>query len=117
MKLNYFHDYILAVRHVMAIWKNLQHENQACLPSLSTSGKLHLGNKSDMLVCLEGKHSFQIPYFLLHVVRVGSRETVDYMNHTGAHFKKHLRLAIRDVIPKRLDCNAPLYASEKENVQ
>ena len=30
-----------------------KHENQACPPSLSTAGKLHLGNKSDMLVCLE----------------------------------------------------------------
>ncbi len=31
-----------------------RHENQACPPSLSTAGKLHLGTKSDMLVCLEG---------------------------------------------------------------
>ena len=31
-----------------------RHENQACPPSLSAAGKLHLGNKSDMLVCLEG---------------------------------------------------------------
>ena len=31
----------------------LKHENQACPPSLSSAGKLHLGTKSDMLVCLE----------------------------------------------------------------
>ena len=30
-----------------------QHENQACPPSLSTAGKLHLGSKSDMIDCLE----------------------------------------------------------------
>ena len=29
------------------------HENQACPPSLSVAGRLHLGTKSDMLVCLE----------------------------------------------------------------
>ena len=31
-----------------------RHENQACPPSLSATGKLHLGTKSDMLECLEG---------------------------------------------------------------
>ena len=31
-----------------------RHENQACPPSLSVAGKLHLGTKSDMLVCMEG---------------------------------------------------------------
>jgi len=31
-----------------------RHENQACPPSLSVSGRLHLGTKSDMLVCLNG---------------------------------------------------------------
>ena len=30
-----------------------RHENQACPPSLSVGGRLHLGTKSDMLVCLE----------------------------------------------------------------
>ena len=29
------------------------HENQSCPPSLSVAGKLHLGTKSDLLVCLE----------------------------------------------------------------
>ena len=31
-----------------------RHENQACPPSLSDAGRLHLGAKSDLLVCLEG---------------------------------------------------------------
>ena len=31
-----------------------RHENQACPPSLSDAGRLHLGIKSDLLVCLEG---------------------------------------------------------------
>lgn len=31
-----------------------RHENQACPPSLSVAGKLHLRNNSDMLVCLGG---------------------------------------------------------------
>lgn len=31
-----------------------RHENQACPLSLSVTGKLHLGTKSDMLECLEG---------------------------------------------------------------
>jgi len=31
-----------------------RHENQACPPALSDAGKLHLGSKSDLLVCLEG---------------------------------------------------------------
>ncbi len=31
-----------------------RHENQACPPSLSNAGRLHLGVKSDLLVCLEG---------------------------------------------------------------
>ena len=31
-----------------------RHENQACPPSLSAAGKLHLGTKSDMLECLGG---------------------------------------------------------------
>ena len=30
-----------------------RHENQSCPPSLSVAGRLHLGTKSDMLVCLE----------------------------------------------------------------
>ena len=30
-----------------------RHENQSCPPSLSVAGKLHLGTKSDLLVCLE----------------------------------------------------------------
>lgn len=30
-----------------------RHENQACPPALSESGKLHLGTKSDLLRCLE----------------------------------------------------------------
>lgn len=30
-----------------------RHENQACPPSLSDGGKLHLGAKSDLLACLE----------------------------------------------------------------
>ena len=29
-----------------------RHENQFCPPSLSIAGKLHLGTKSDLLVCL-----------------------------------------------------------------
>ncbi len=33
---------------------HLVHCYEACPPSLSTAGKLHLGTKSDMLVCLEG---------------------------------------------------------------
>ena len=31
-----------------------RHENQACPPSLSDAGKMHLCSKSDLLVCLEG---------------------------------------------------------------
>ena len=31
-----------------------RHENQACPPSLSDAGRLHLGTKSDLLMCLEG---------------------------------------------------------------
>jgi len=31
-----------------------RHENQVCPPSLSDAGRLHLGAKSDLLVCLEG---------------------------------------------------------------
>ncbi len=30
-----------------------RHENQGCHPSLSDAGRLHLGTKSDLMVCLE----------------------------------------------------------------
>ena len=30
-----------------------RHDNQSCPPSLSVAGKLHLGTKRDLLVCLE----------------------------------------------------------------
>ena len=35
------------------------YENQACPPSLSVAGKLHLNTKSDILVCLSD--SFEVP--------------------------------------------------------
>ena len=41
------------------IWKFFRHENQACPPSLSVAGKLHLYTKSDILVCLSD--SFEVP--------------------------------------------------------
>lgn len=36
-----------------------RHENQACPPALSDVGKLHLGNKTQLLECLEGVAEFQ----------------------------------------------------------
>ena len=50
--------------------KCFKHENQACPPSLSTSGKLHLGYKSDMLVCLESlcQAQTEAPEFTIAII-------------------------------------------------
>lgn len=38
-----------------------KHENQACPPSLSTGGNFRIGNKADLLQCLEKDTVLQAP--------------------------------------------------------
>ena len=63
------------------------------------------------------------------MVEIGFEQMMAYMNHFGPHLKKHLRTVMNyfvvaakedvkhDASAKRLDCNAQLFASVKENVK
>ena len=71
-----------------------RHENQACPPSLFVTGKLHLGTKSDMLVCLDGlsEAQYEAPIVsfvvidgaaVVQMLKPGTAETFEQYAHQG----------------------------------
>ena len=76
-----------------------RHENEACPPSLSAAGKLHLGTKSDMLEFLEGlsEAQYEAPKVIIvaidgaaidQMLKPGATETFEEYAHEV--FKPHV---------------------------
>lgn len=67
-----------------------RHENQACPPALSDAGKLHVGNKSQLLECLEGVAESQADAPAVTSVVLDSTVIVQMLKPgTAKTFKEH----------------------------